>query len=60
MKFKTLDQTSFVLIFDKGDEFIEAMTSFAREKKLGGSHFTAIGAFRDVMLGYFDRKIHKY
>lgn len=60
MKFKTLDQTSFVLIFDKGDEFIEAMTSFAREKKLGGSHFTAIGAFRDAMLGYFDRKIHKY
>jgi uncharacterized protein len=60
MKFKTLDQTSFVLIFDKGDEFIEAMTSFAREKKLGGSHFTAIGAFRDVMLGYFDCKIHKY
>jgi uncharacterized protein len=60
MKFKTLDQTSFVLIFDKGDEFIEAMTSFAREKKLGGSHFTAIGAFRDVMLGYFDCKIHNY
>jgi hypothetical protein len=26
MKFKTLDQTSFVLIFDKGDEFIETMT----------------------------------
>ena len=60
MKFKTLDPGSFVLIFDKGDEFIEVLTSFAREKELGGSHFTAIGAFRDVMLGYFDRKMRGY
>ena len=60
MKFKTLDQGSFVLIFDKGDEFIDVLTSFAREKKLGGSHFTAIGAFRDVMLGYFDREMREY
>ena len=60
MKFKTLDQGWFILIFDKGDEFIEALTSFAREKKFGGSHFTAIGAFRDVMLGYFDRKMREY
>jgi uncharacterized protein len=60
MKFKTLDQGSFILIFDKGDEFIDVLTSFAREKKLGGSHFTAIGAFRDVMLGYFDREMREY
>jgi hypothetical protein len=29
--------------------------AFARDRRLGGSHFTAIGAFRDVTLGYFDR-----
>jgi uncharacterized protein len=60
MKFKKLDQGTFALIFDKGDEFIDVLTSFARKRKLRGSHFTAIGAFRDVMLGYFDRKMKKY
>lgn len=60
MKFKTLEQDTFALIFDKGDEVIGALTAFAQEKRLGGSHFTAIGAFRDVMLGYFDRQRKKY
>jgi hypothetical protein len=26
----------------------------AKEQGLSGSHFTAIGAFREVTLGYFD------
>jgi predicted DNA-binding protein with PD1-like motif len=30
------------------------LQAFAREKRLAGSHFTAIGAFQDVTLGYFD------
>jgi predicted DNA-binding protein with PD1-like motif len=47
-------QTTYALIFDKGDEVMSNLKSFAREKKLGGSHFTAIGAFQDVTLGYFD------
>jgi len=51
---------TFALIFDKGDEFIDGLTSFARENELSASHFTAIGAFRDVMLGYFDRETKKY
>ena len=62
MKSKLIDeqgQKTFALIFDKGDEFIDSLTSFARENELGGSHFTAIGAFRDVMLGYFDRETKK-
>lgn len=63
MKAKLIDETgqkTFALIFEKGDEFIDELTSFARENELGGSHFTAIGAFRDVMLGYFDREAKKY
>jgi predicted DNA-binding protein with PD1-like motif len=60
MKFERLEQSTFALIFDKGDEFIDTLTTFAREKDFGGSHFTAIGAFRDVMLGYFDRETKKY
>jgi predicted DNA-binding protein with PD1-like motif len=30
------------------------LLAFTREKQLAGSHFTAIGAFREVTLGYFD------
>ena len=63
MKAKLIDeqgQKTFAVIFDKGDEFINELTSFAKKNDLGASHFTAIGAFRDVMLGYFDRDKKKY
>ena len=48
-------QCTYALIFDKDEEFIAGLTSWAKEKKLGGSHFTAIGAFREVTVDYFDR-----
>jgi predicted DNA-binding protein with PD1-like motif len=63
MKAKLIDereQKTFAIIFDKGDEFIDLLTSFAKKNDLGASHFTAIGAFKDVMLGYFDREQKKY
>jgi hypothetical protein len=33
---------------------MKTLQAFAREKRLAGSHFTAIGAFREAQLGYFD------
>jgi predicted DNA-binding protein with PD1-like motif len=63
MKAKLIDdsgQKTLAVIFDKEDEFIGLLTSFAKETGLGASHFTAIGAFRDVILGYFDRDTKKY
>jgi predicted DNA-binding protein with PD1-like motif len=48
-------QKTVVIVFDKGDEFISRLTEFARKQELVGSHFTAIGAFSRVVLGYFDR-----
>ncbi len=50
----------FVLVFDKGEEVIGSLTSFARNSRLAGSHFTAIGAFQDAVLGYFDRERTDY
>lgn len=47
-------QKTYALIFDPGDEVIGTLKSFAQENHLAGSRFTAIGAFRDVTLGYFD------
>jgi predicted DNA-binding protein with PD1-like motif len=33
---------------------VKTLPVFAREKRLVGGHFTAIGALREVTLGYFD------
>ena len=35
-------------------------TAFAREQRLGGSHFTAIGAFQNATLAYFDWEKKEY
>jgi hypothetical protein len=45
---------TWALIFETGDEFASGMQQFAKENRLSASSFTAIGAFQDVVLGYFD------
>ena len=45
---------TYAVIFDTGDEVVKGLTDFAMDHRLAGSHFTAIGAFQDVTLGYFD------
>ena len=44
----------YALIFETGDEVMSNLIEFAQKNGLGGSRLTAIGAFRDVTLGYFD------
>ncbi len=51
---------TYVIIFDKEEEFITSLTAFAADQALEGSHFTAIGGFCDVTLGYFDRERKDY
>ena len=51
---------AYVIVFDKEEEFITSLTAFAADQLLVGSHFTAIGAFCDVTLGYFDRERKEY
>jgi predicted DNA-binding protein with PD1-like motif len=48
-------ETTFVLVFDKGDDPIEGLTRFARDEQLGAAQFTGIGAFSELVVGYFDR-----
>ncbi|HEY3097760.1 MAG TPA: PPC domain-containing DNA-binding protein [Methylomirabilota bacterium] len=63
MKSTLLDSAgarTWALIFDKGDEPVAGLTAFAKSQGLGGAHFTAIGAFSEVTLGYFDRKARDY
>ncbi len=51
---------TYAVIFDTGDEVVKGLTDFAREQRLADSHFTAIGAFQDVTLGYFDWEKKEY
>jgi hypothetical protein len=63
MKFKALggaSEKTYALIFDKGDETVRGLIGFAKECGLGGSHLTAIGAFSDATLGFFDRDKKEY
>jgi uncharacterized protein len=50
----------WALVFDKGDEVIAGLTSFATDHGLDSSHFTAIGAFERATLGYFQRDRKQY
>ena len=47
-------QKTFAVVFDKGEEVVAGLLAFAKGNSLAASHFTAIGAFSDVTLGYFD------
>src|ERR1043166_3830836 len=53
-------EKTYVLIFETGDEVLTHLLRFARERNLSASHFTAIGAFSDVTLGYFDWQKKEY
>ena len=45
----------WALVFEKADEAVAALEAFAQENGVQTAHFTAIGAFSDATLGYFDR-----
>jgi uncharacterized protein len=53
-------EKTYVLIFERGDEVVATLLKFAKEKSLAAAHFTAIGGFSDVILGYFSRERKQY
>lgn len=53
-RLQSAGDTTYALVFDKGDEVVRELTEFARRRRLSAAHFTAIGAFERVTLGYFD------
>jgi uncharacterized protein len=63
MKSKRLDsdrEKTFVLVFEPGEEVMAGLLSFAREQEMAGAHFTAIGAFERVTLGFFEPQRKEY
>ncbi|HEY3067814.1 MAG TPA: PPC domain-containing DNA-binding protein [Methylomirabilota bacterium] len=53
-------ERTFAVVFDKDDDVLRDLTAFAQTQRLSASHFTAIGAFSEVTLGYFDRERKSY
>ena len=53
-------QKTFVLVFDTDDEVVAGLTNFAKENDLSAASLTAIGAFREATLGYFDWERKEY
>jgi predicted DNA-binding protein with PD1-like motif len=53
-------ERTWAVVFETGEEAMAGLREFARGANLAGSHFTAIGAFSDVMLGFFDPDAKRY
>jgi len=66
MKSKRIEERegerTFALVFEPGDEVMAGLRAYAKEENLAAARLTAIGAFRDVTLGFFDpgrKEYHK-
>jgi uncharacterized protein len=53
-------EKTFAVVFAKGDEVVAGLQQFAEERRVAAAYFTAVGAFRDVVLGYFERERKDY
>jgi uncharacterized protein len=47
-------QRTFIAVLESGDEVMACLGRLAREEKLSGAQVTAIGAFSDAVVTYFD------
>ncbi len=52
--FETGGQRTFVLVLETGDEVMKCLQSFISAENVTAAQITAIGAFSDVVLKYFD------
>ncbi|MGW6731003.1 PPC domain-containing DNA-binding protein [Streptomyces sp. NPDC055013] len=50
----------YVLVLAPGEDALAEITGFAREQGLGASQVTAVGAFSEAVVGWFDREVKDY
>jgi predicted DNA-binding protein with PD1-like motif len=53
-------QRTFALVLDSGDEAVECLQSFVAAQGIFAAQITAVGAFSNVVLKYFDWATKKY
>lgn len=51
---------TYAVVLETGDEVMSCLRSFARQEQVSAAQITAIGAFSDVVLNYFDIQEKKY
>src|SRR5580704_14485820 len=60
VRWRQIDQRSYVLVFNTGDELAKGLKDFATEQNLADASFKAIGALASVKLTWFDPETKKY
>lgn len=63
MRYKTVQDgaaPTLVAVLDAGDEAIEQLTALVREHRLTAAQVTAVGAFSQAAVGWFDRDAKQY
>lgn len=53
-------QRTFALVLETGDEVMTCLQAFAERERLTAAQFSAIGAFSDAVLTYFDWERKEY
>lgn len=53
-------QRTYALIFEIGEEVVGRLTEFARNEGITAAQFTAIGAFSDAVVRFFDWEKKQY
>lgn len=51
---------TFVVVADQGDEALATLEDFAHDQALSGAQITAVGAFTDATVGWYDRDAQDY
>ena len=64
MKAKLLEQNDgarvYMVVLDTGDEVMSSLLEFVRKERLTAAQVTAIGAFKDAVLFFFDWEKKEY
>jgi uncharacterized protein len=53
-------QRTFALVLETGEEAMACLRSFASERRISAAQITAIGAFSELILKYFDWEKKEY
>ena len=55
-----VDDVTYVVVCDPGEEAFDTLTQFARAEDLEASQITAVGAFEHATVGWFDPVTKQY
>lgn len=57
---ETAGEKSFALVLEKGEEVMACLKRFVEQENVSAAQFSAIGAFSDAVLNYFDWESKDY